>query len=213
MSDTIVQMLRRHPQNKFLAPIFPEARWRGHGRHEHDARVPAARRSRHAHAQPKAIGCALPARRRRWLEHRRAFRRAQLLPPAPHHRHSATEARRRQHGRRPRRIFRPASQPLAPRTALPQKSTGHRSRCRLARSHALALRCSGLHGIRHAWRQSHRRRLARSRAANHARRPRLSFPRRGPGTEPSAHAAGQHRRHRSPRPKAIQNHAAIRRHE
>src|SRR5207244_123061 len=57
---------------------------------------------------------------------------------APNHRDSATEARRRRCGDRPRRIFRSASEPRAARSAVPQESARHRACRRLARSHALA---------------------------------------------------------------------------
>ena len=53
-------------------------------------------------------------------------------------------------GDRSRRIFRPAPEPRAARAAVPQKSTRHRSRGGLARSHALAFRRAGFHGVRHA---------------------------------------------------------------
>ena len=55
-----------------FAAGISEKRRRGHDRHEHDARVPAARRGGHAHGQPEKAGRALPARRGRRPEHRGA---------------------------------------------------------------------------------------------------------------------------------------------
>ena len=51
------------------------------------------------------------------------------------------------------------------RAALEAEASRHRARRRIARPHALALRRAGLHGIGHARRKGHRRRLAESRAA------------------------------------------------
>ena len=44
--------------------------------------------------------------------------------------------------------------------ALQERHARRRARLRLARQHALALRRAGLHGIGHAWREEHRRRVA-----------------------------------------------------
>ena len=60
---------------------------------------------------------------------------------------------------------------LAPdASAFSQWTAGYRASGRLARSHAFPLRRAGFHGIRNSWPQIHRRRLAKSRAANHAGR-------------------------------------------
>src|SRR2546429_9728447 len=56
---------------------------------------------------------SVSARRGGRLEHRRAFRRIQLLPHAAHDRDSATETRRCGRGGRPGRIFRFTSEPRA----------------------------------------------------------------------------------------------------
>ena len=100
-------------------------------------------------SQEQAPGRNLPARRRRRAEHRGAPRRAALLRDAAHHQHSA------QVGPRPGRLFRAAPslsafQPLWSsgiwRSCMPQDRP----------THALALRCAGFHGIRHARHEGHR---------------------------------------------------------
>ena len=97
--------------------------------------------------------------------------------------------RRRERGYRSRRILRLASESRAARAAVSQESTRHRARRGLARSDALAFRRAGLHGIRHARRESHRRWLAESRPRNSPGRRRFSVSRRGHGAESTAHAA------------------------
>ena len=66
---------------------------------------------------------------------------------------------------RPGWLLRPASRARPAQAGLGRRAPGHRARRRIARSHALALRCAGLHGIRHARPEGHRRRLDEPRAA------------------------------------------------
>ena len=68
-------------------------------------------------------------------------------------------------GHRSRRLLRPASVARAAQAAVRPAAPGHRGCGRLARSHALAFRRAGLHGIRHAGPESHRERLDEPRAA------------------------------------------------
>ena len=79
--------------------------------------------------------------------------------------------------------------------ALEAETSRHRARRRIARSHALALRCAGLYGVRHTRDESHRRRMAQPRAHEDAasepkvsisrHRPRTSLPRILSGKEPA----------------------------
>ena len=110
----------------------------------------------------------LPARRRRRAEHGRAVRRGRVLPRAAVDRDAA--AGRGEGGA----IDLDGFFGLHPRmaraqAALGQPLAGHRPRVRLARQHALALRRAGLHGVGHAGRQEHARRLAESLPAGRAR--------------------------------------------
>ena len=68
-------------------------------------------------------------------------------------------------GHRSRRHVRLPSRPRAAQADLGRRPPRRHSRRRLARSHALPLRRPGLHGIRHARHEGHRRRLDESRAA------------------------------------------------
>ena len=68
------------------------------------------------------------------------------------------------------RLLRPASVAGALQAAVGPGTPRHRARRRLARHDALALRRAGLHGVRHARREEHDRRLAQSRAAERRRR-------------------------------------------
>ena len=128
------------------------------------ARIFAARGGGDADAQQETIGGVVSARRGGWLEHRGALCRAELLPLAPDHRDSSTRPRRREScGDRSGRILRIASQPRATGAAVSSQPAGHRACGGFAGSHAFAFRRAGFHGIGHAGRESHRRRLAESR--------------------------------------------------
>ena len=153
----------------------------------------AAYAARIAERAKQAPGRHLPARRSRRPQHRRAARRAGLLRHASVHQHSA------QRGDRSRRILRTASFAVALPAAVEAAPSGHRARRRLARPHPLALRCAGLHGIRHAGREGHRRRLAEPGPAFFAsgrfgRQIRLS--RHRPGAFPAANSFRQRARSR-----------------
>ena len=102
-------------------------------------------------------------------------------------------------------------QPRAARASLSQQSAGHRARRGFARSDALAFRCAGFHGVGHARRESHRRRLAESRDRNGTGRKCVAISRRGDGAESAAHAARQRRGRALPLPdlKKFQGDAAI----
>ncbi len=111
--------------------------------------------------------------------------------------------RRRRRGGRSRRILRPASEPRAARPAISQRATCHRSRGRFAGHDALAFRRAGFHGVRHARRESHRRRLAESHRAGMSEENAFAVPRRGHGAESSAHAARRRAGDRACRREAI----------
>ena len=119
----------------------------------------------------QAPGRDLPARRRRRPEHRRPARRSAVLRHAPQHQHPA------QVGDRSQRLLRPASVARTVSAAVAAGPSRHRSRRRIARHHPLALRRAGLHGDRHARRESHRRRMAQPLAARSCPQQRRMHPR------------------------------------
>src|SRR5882762_5998444 len=195
-------MLRRRARFEILTALFFEAGRRGHGRPERDAGVFAARRGCYPDAKQKAARRAVSARRGRRLEYRRAFWRTKLLSHASDDRHSAAQAWRPGFGvctckprleygcgNRPGRLFRSASEPRAPGAALSQETTRHRAFCPPPRTHALALRRAGLHGIGHAGLEVDRRRLAQPCSRNRSGGELFALPRRRDGAEPPAHAA------------------------
>ena len=67
----------------------------------------------------------------------------------------------------------PSLAPLGP--AVSQRAARHRACRRIARHHAFAFRRPGFHGVRHARRKSHRRRLAQSHGSGRAGRTRSPF--------------------------------------
>ena len=117
----------------------------------------------------------------------------------------ATAQRRRGCGDRSRRILWLASEPAAVATALSEWPACDRAGGRLARSVALAFRRAGFHGVRHAGREIHRRWLAQSRAAIHARRSGVAFPRGGVRAVSTADTFGERARRRHSGPEAIQD--------
>src|SRR5258708_12550724 len=76
-------MLRGRARAEILAALFLETGWRGDGRPERHAGVPAARGGRDTNAEQEAARGAFPARSCGWIEQRRPVRRSQLLPDAP----------------------------------------------------------------------------------------------------------------------------------
>src|SRR5579859_19051 len=149
-------MLRRRARAEILAEIFSEAGRRSDGGLECDAGVFAARRGGDTDAEQKAARGAVSARCGGWLKRRGAVRRAELLPHAPEHRDSETKARRRGCRDRSRRVFWAASEPGPARTAVPPEPVGDCACGGFTGSHALALRCAGLYGVRHARLESDR---------------------------------------------------------
>ena len=107
-------------------------------------------------------------------------------------------------GHRSRRLLRPASQLAAFATAISEWPACDRARSRFSRSHALAFRRAGFHGIRHARREIHGRWLAESRVAGCAGRPRLPIPRCRLRTVSAAHAFRQRARRCRLRSESIQ---------
>ena len=105
--------------------------------------------------KPQAVGRGIHAGRGRRPERGGAVWRAELLRLASDARDRARGRRRR--GARPRRLLRTASRTDHARAAVARRHACLRSRLRLARPHALALRRPGLHGKRHAGSQKHRR--------------------------------------------------------
>ena len=92
--------------------------------------------------------------------------------------------------------------------AFPALSEGpacHRAGSWFTRSFAIPFRRAGFHGIRHARREVHRRRVAEPRAAVHAREPGFAVPRRGVRPLPAAHACRQRAHGGHPGLEAIQN--------
>jgi uncharacterized protein (DUF1501 family) len=87
----------------------------------------------------------------------------------PDDRHSRAKQRERSVGGRSRWILRIASEHGFARAAFSQRFAGHRARSGLARFQPLAFRRAGLHGIRHAGRSRHRRRMAESLAGRNTR--------------------------------------------
>src|SRR5271155_1124035 len=138
-------MLRRRSRTEVFSAVFFEARRRGHGWIERDARVLAARRGGDAYAGQETARRAVSARRRGWFEYCGAFRRTKLLPDAAEHCDSAAQARRNRCGDRSGRIFWAAPEPRATRAAVPQESVGHRARGGFARPDALAFRRAGFY--------------------------------------------------------------------
>ena len=106
---------------------------------------------------------------------------------------------------RSRRLLRSASLARVAEASVAAAAPRDRSCRRLARSHALALRCAGLHGIGHAGPEGHHRRMAESRAAAATGK---AFPgaRRQPRTHAAAHPARRAERDR--RRKSEQLHGA-----
>ncbi len=127
-----------------------------------------------------------------------------LLRSAADHRCAAT---RRQHRFRRRRgrsrwLLRPASLARIAEASVAAAAPRHRACGRLARSHAFALRCAGLHGIGHARSEGDDRWLAESRAAS---RTGQGFPcaRRQPGARAAAFAARRPKRDRRREPEQL----------
>ena len=101
----------------------------------------------------------------------------------------ATAARRDRCCDRSGRIFRTASEPGPARAAVSPESVGHCACGGIARSDAVAFRRSRFHGVRNAWTQGHRRRLAESRSRCGAGGKRVAISRRRDGIKSAAHAA------------------------
>src|SRR6267154_3143592 len=148
---------------------------------------------------PPDSGVPLPARRGGRAQHDRPARRPTVLSRAAPH-------RRARHGRgRSRRLFRPAPAPRGAQAAVGFETPRRDPRHRLTGRDAQPLRRSGLHGVRHARRESHAGRLAQPLLPARPRTPGHAVPRRGVRTGAAAHPGGQcaeprHRRSPGVRP-------------
>ena len=123
------------------------------------------------------------------LEHDHSVRRAGLLRVAADAGDRET-GHRRQHRRRPERILRHASADASAQAALGVGPHGDRPCLRLPRRDALALRRAGLHGVGHAGREEHVRRLDEPLPAREGASEGDAVPRRGARAAAAARAAG-----------------------
>ena len=169
--------------------VFVKSEWTRRCNHGPESKLPSSHRVRYgAHRRAKGQNAHLPlsargggrAQRSSYRTARKRITRcAEHRNPSPSRPRPAARRRRERH--RSRWIFRLAPFARAVEAAIRSSYARACSRSWKSKRHAVALRCAGLHGNRHAGREGHDRRLAQSlpRGAWHVRRVRAESVPRG----------------------------------